>query len=191
MTPIMFDVDGVIANCTRSIILWNKLLGRLPEEYTEEDVDNWWFAPYSCDFECFQHSWFWRNLQVFPGAPEQVQQVRELGFRPHFVTACPDPESRRFWLERHFQPGSFDLVLCDPEHKLDYCLRQGIDFAVEDRQETCLQLATGVRHVYCVARPYNQGAKGPRIWRGSLEEIVGQIRHDRLAPDRDLLLAAS
>lgn len=117
--PILFDVDGVLADFVgRTIELVNR---RFRTNYKWNDID--------CDIRKYMKEWddgceqyicspgFAANLDVHEGAKELIENLRRKNYKVMFVTS-PYKDSptwgydRQAWLTKHFSADRDDVVIC-------------------------------------------------------------------------------
>ena len=161
-----FDFDGVIADTAEAFL-------RLAcEKYHRCDIrleDITCFAVERCldmDAEII-HSIFMEilldsvgtGLRPMPGAVEVLGELTEVA-PVAVVTARPDPEPVRAWMRTVLPPSTLPRIrivaMGAHDDKPRHILKHGLTHFIDDRAETCLQLASaGIRPIV-FSQPWNR-----------------------------------
>jgi uncharacterized protein len=161
-----FDIDGVVADIMTTFLdLAQERYG--PHPFTYDDITTFYLE------ECLGFE------------PQMVADlIRELIDRPHelpvepfpqavavlsrlaeevplvFVTARDRPEPIQLWLNRTLAPvpsrAIWVMATGDPDAKLHYLRNHAIEYFVEDRLETCFDLARAGVTPIVFAQPWNR-----------------------------------
>lgn len=148
---IAFDIDGVVADIMTTFInLGRERYGLHHLRY--EDITDFYLH------RCLRmEDWIIREilemlidrpheLKIDP-LPHAVPVLTQLAQETPllFVTARDKQEPIRIWLQRTFNavpPQAMRIIATgDPDTKLDYLSSHGVEYFVEDRLDTCYQLA--------------------------------------------------
>jgi len=164
---IGFDIDGVVANTMEAFIrLARTEYGAKvrPEEITEFQVEN------CLNLDPVMVAEIFRRLLEEPLACglRLMSHARQVltGFAEHgpltFITARPQKKPIARWLKKELGPQVYGRVrlVATGEHdnKAVFIKEMGLDFFVDDRVQTCLQLAReeGIQPIV-YRQPWNQG----------------------------------
>ena len=100
------------------------------------------------------------GLKPMPHAVEVLSELAE-GSRLNFVTARPDPEPIAAWLHGVLGSDIFQKVrlAASGEHdsKSQYINDMGLEYFVDDRARTCIQLSTEGINAIVFQQPWNRG----------------------------------
>ncbi|OGQ88822.1 MAG: hypothetical protein A2512_03750 [Deltaproteobacteria bacterium RIFOXYD12_FULL_56_24] len=164
---IGFDIDGVVADTMEAFIrlAWTGYGARLrPEEITEFQVED------CLDLDPVMVAEIFGRLLEEPMACglRLMSHARQVltGFAEHgpltFITARPQKKPIARWLKNELGPQVYGRVrlVATGEHdnKADFIKGMGLAFFVDDRVQTCLQLAReeGIQPIV-YRQPWNQG----------------------------------
>lgn len=185
MTPVLFDVDGVLAD-------WcGHLLTTVGSRMRVADVHQWdvfaLLRRESSEMERFARSLcddprWWAQIPAVPGARDAVTAVRQTGAHVVFVSSpwhtCPSWETaRRDWLWRHIgaSAGSFASV----PSALKRLVHGGM--LVEDSADTAIAWAQShAGRAYLVDAPYNRDGVEDRAALYRVTRLVGGWSRDNI-----------
>lgn len=166
-SEIGFDIDGVVADTMEAFI---RLAARdyaihvAPDQITdflvEECLD---LEPLVIEniFSRLMKAPLAEGLRPIPGAlPVLHALAKESPLT--FITARPDPTPIAAWLEKHLEPQVFSqarlVATGDHDGKAAYIRKLGLRYFVDDRPQTCQQLAAETDITPIVfSQPWNRG----------------------------------
>jgi hypothetical protein len=198
--PVSFDVDGVVGDIfghfaavaaaefgitgldfdsVKNYTELDKELG-LSRETIFKIVQTMLFGPWAM------------RLEPYPGAAELLSRWGQT-HRLLFVTARPDGSPVEAWIRNllaGLPPERIEVLLVDdPDHKANLLVEHGIAAFVEDRLDTCCQLAakTNVRPII-FDQPWNRHwhpFEVVKSW-AEIETLVAELMRQNMAtgPDR-------
>lgn len=161
-----FDIDGVVADIMTTFLdMAQERYG--PHPFTYEDINA--FSLEEClGFDRRIVAELIRELidrphelpvEPFPQAVEVLSRLAE-EVPLVFVTARDRPEPIQLWLNRALAPVSprsiWVMATGDPDAKRHYLRTHAIDYFVEDRLETCFDLAKAGITPIVFAQPWNR-----------------------------------
>jgi uncharacterized HAD superfamily protein len=163
---LAFDIDGVVADIMTTFLdMAQERYG--PHPFTYEDIVT--FSLEEClGFDRRVIAALIRELidrphelpvEPFPQAVEVLSLLAE-EVPLVFVTARDRPEPIQIWLNRKLSPvparSIWVMATGDPDGKLHYLRNHAIDYFVEDRLETCFDLAKAGITPIVFAQPWNR-----------------------------------
>jgi len=158
---IAFDLDSTLVDLTT---VFNTVLDEMFPGHRKLNVDSfqihtepaltnkeiWWVF-----YEVFPRV---KDLKPFPGAIETLEKLYQYTGDPiSIITARPMNFATETYRLVHRIMGSIPYSLHitqDSREKIKYL--HGIDYFVDDRRRTAIELAENGKHVYLVDRPWNQ-----------------------------------
>ncbi|HDD44046.1 MAG TPA: hypothetical protein ENG63_04195 [Candidatus Desulfofervidus auxilii] len=176
-----FDIDGVVADTGTAMIEivqkeldkpWVKI-----EDITEYEITRLsWLNEFEIEFLLtkFTQPDFYINIPPMPDAAKVTEILSKAGWKIIFVTARPPylRELTFYWLKNN--DFYFDqLIVTNPQEKINYCVNSHKCFFVEDRPDVITKIAMEMpkMKIFVYDQPWNRYVKvGKRIKR--LKEIL-------------------
>lgn len=175
-----FDFDGVIADTAEAFLRiacekYNLCDVRL-DDITRFDVEECLSIEPEIIRSVFNeilHDSVGNGLRPMPGATEVIGELAEMAPLT-LITARSHPEPVEQWLRREFSPSvskRINLVaMGDHDDKGRYIKSHKLDFFIDDRLKTCLQLSAAGIQPIVFTQPWNSGRHNlPSV--GCWEEI--------------------
>jgi uncharacterized protein len=161
-----FDIDGVVADIMTTFLdLAQERYG--PHPFTYDDITTFYLEE-CLGFDPQMVADLIRELidrphelsvEPFPQAVEVLSRLAE-EVPLVFVTARDRPEPIQLWLNRTLAPvpprSIWVMATGDPDAKLHYLRNHAIEYFVEDRLETCFDLARQGVTPIVFAQPWNR-----------------------------------
>jgi uncharacterized HAD superfamily protein len=185
---LAFDIDGVVADIMTTFLTLVRERYDIGHHFRYEHITT--FALADClDLPSWIIEEVIRELidrphelpvEPFPHAvPVLTRLARETPLL--FVTARDRRRPIESWLHRHLAPvppaAIRVLATGDPDGKINYLMDHGIRYFVEDRLETCLQLADHGITPILFAQPWNRRPH-PFLEVAGWEELSGLLFED-------------
>jgi uncharacterized HAD superfamily protein len=164
---IGFDIDGVVSDTSEAFIRILKLKygisGIVEADITEFDVSECLnIPPKTIDdvFEVLLKNPIEADLKPLPQAVTVLRQMGELAPLT-FITARPEQKPIAAWLQHVLGAKTFSRVrliaMGDHDGKADYIKQSGLKYFVDDRYQTCLDLARQGITPLVFNQPWNEG----------------------------------
>jgi uncharacterized protein len=163
---IGFDFDGVIADTAEAFIrlacLEYGYCGFTNEQITNFELENCLNIPQTLVEKIFTDiliDSIATELLPMPGAVESLEQFSETGTLT-IITARPLKKPVFAWLERYFSTPAREKIRVvatgDHNDKVRHIHRHGLKYFIDDRAETCIQLAREAITPYVFNQPWNR-----------------------------------
>jgi len=148
MIRIGIDVDGTISTAKCQIPLYNKISGKILkyEDVTDYMVEDIYGVDdmYDIIMRDFEEEYF-DNVDIRPNASDVINKLIELKIiKPHIITARSDTDYIRYRTEMYLQDNDLVLIplhMLSSHNKLSKAIELDLDVMIDDRGETCLELA--------------------------------------------------
>lgn len=161
-----FDFDGVIADTAEAFIRLAceeyGYCGFTPEHITAFELENCLDIPQVLVEKIFTTiltDSLATKLQALPGAVESLEQFTRSG-TVTIITARPIQQPVFDWLDHHFAGSTREklrvVATGDHNDKVRHIHRHGLKYFIDDRAETCIQLAREDIVPYVFNQPWNR-----------------------------------
>lgn len=163
---IGFDFDGVIADTGENFIRmaceeYDFCSFKL-EDITSFDVEGSIEMPVTIIHKIFNdilNDSLATGLKPLPGAKQTIEEMAAVGM-VNVITARPLLEPMQAWFEKYFPPDVNDqlnlIAAGHPDEKSRYIHDLGLEYFVDDRAETCHQLAGENITPFVFEQPWNR-----------------------------------
>ena len=163
---IGFDFDGVIADTAEAFIRLacqeHDYCGFSPNEITNFELENCLAIPRTLVEKIFTDiltDSLAAELQPMPGAVASLTQFAECG-TVTIITARPIYQPVHAWLENYFSGPTREKIRVvatgDHNDKVRHIHQHGLKYFIDDRAETCIQLAKEAIVPFVFSQPWNK-----------------------------------
>lgn len=166
VSELGFDFDGVIADTAEAFI---RLACRehgyctfTPEQITNFELESCLNIPQPLVEKIFTDiltDSIAAELQPLPGAVESITRFAEIG-PVTIITARPITKPVFAWLEQFFTGETREKIRVvgtgDHNDKVRHIHQHGLKYFIDDRAETCIQLAKEAITPYVFSQPWNR-----------------------------------
>lgn len=179
---IGFDFDGVIADTAGAFLEIAKAQHGFDldiNSLTNFNLEECCEIPKDLIYQIF-HGLVKDTSTTVPieGALETITKLAKME-RVHIITARPIAEPVHKWLNRYFSADTIKnislMAMGDHDQKLPYIKERGISHFVDDRLETCVNLAKNDITPIVFSQPWNRGQhnfSSAKSWK-EIEHVLG------------------
>ena len=202
MKRVACDLDGVVCQFSfayAELLAYEAGGDKLPEGYQKDPLwpPVWdWEAKYGYDKAAIDRVWrdhilakkdFWLKLDVMPGAYEAIRKLNwlvkdgeaEVYYITHRMGNNAKLQSEKWLYDRGMD---FPTVIISGQDKVPLLKALGIDFYIDDKQETMIELHDTAerekwiegKNFYLKSAPYNAGIVRPKLTRVETLEAAMQ-----------------
>lgn len=166
VSEIGFDFDGVIADTAEAFIrlacVEHGYCGFTREHITNFELENCLNIPQFLVEKIFNDiliDSLATELLPMPGAVASLERFAEIGTLA-IITARPLKKPVFAWLERYFSDSAREMIQVvatgDHNDKVRHIHQHGLKYFIDDRAETCIQLARESITPYVFNQPWNK-----------------------------------
>lgn len=179
------DLDGVVTDVVRVIIDYLRDTGRgefYPGDFITYNTENWASVTKEEMGKLFSTPEVYTNMPFIRDAQSGLRTLKFLGYSLYAITSRPTvvEDATNKWIKDNNLPFEKVIFTTHSDKKLE-CINNHVDYFIEDRLETCLDLAEVCKKVFVFDSRYNRSKSLPKniirvfAWTDVITNFLGEL----------------